>query len=693
MGSLQSYFGGINNVTAAYQDRIAFTVENAGHRFMLKATQAFINKFIERWEAFYYDGVWDVGHGDYTRGQVVTSNEQKYICITASGSGSYQPGVTSDWENYWALGVWRPDWFGEMKEYYRLGYELWECNGSAFELILKLIEDDEDVEDEDEAEENKSDWWWDDSTPRMYNDKIKSTWSYDYAPLRDLWEEYWDLATGGAPDQYHPEWYPQPDGCWRRTWRYSLGKVFGKVMWPAELGDPREYFNLEKGDMIVSQSKYDNIFYDRTRVYYQVKDVPDMLRRVEAKLDEVVDVDANPTRTYRDIIEERHGPVQQQHVIEEGSSTITIDEYELKAQMFNHMHKALSHLKWRAIDDTVSVHQWGKCRGAYAVGERTGDRFNSPIDAVQYGNNKAENHPGVTGYIIRQPGGGTNRWIYTGYKTGSLRQFPGSPPEYVNWIDNETQYQGLIDESSLKSRGVWIVGDASGGSMDADGSHLGKWKLQYGSIGDDWQIGDFITISAHAYTSANVYWTNIVALLDEDGDGIYDHFTVNITYDAGIHTGTWYVYRWSSWTRGANKIKLRIWYRKGDYQCSIKERCRIGILGELLYPHELVSRKKIGYLTCGRNSLTEPTIFEASIYDPWPAHAPSDSLYNELSEAGGGDAERLTDCMFKDTAPDGWTLDDHIIVEIDWERYVNEAEFDIFELKCDNVVEVNWPIS
>jgi len=102
--------------------------------------------------------------------------------------------------------------------YARLDDKYWHCNVSAFELVLREI--------------GNFDWWWDTSHPAVS----------------------WELYDNNQDD---PGSWPLPRGCWRRTWKHSMGRVgVGTKMWPQESGDPPGY---SESKFIVTQAVYDDI--------------------------------------------------------------------------------------------------------------------------------------------------------------------------------------------------------------------------------------------------------------------------------------------------------------------------------------------------------------------------------------------------------------------------------------------------
>ncbi|MHA2120019.1 MAG: hypothetical protein ACW990_02315 [Promethearchaeota archaeon] len=93
--------------------------------------------------------------------------------------------------------------------------ELWDCNGSAYELLLREIDPD--------SNNPHYDWYWDTAFP--------------YIPWW-LYTEHYEQFSGD------PILYPIPRGCWRRIWKHSMGRPYHPttkipfLMWPGEWGYP-----------------------------------------------------------------------------------------------------------------------------------------------------------------------------------------------------------------------------------------------------------------------------------------------------------------------------------------------------------------------------------------------------------------------------------------------------------------------
>jgi len=652
MGNLQWGAAGIDDVVCAYQDRTAFTIDSFGHsRYVSRAGSKYIEQFKKRWEAWFGRGAW-TDDTTYSRGSVVTNDGTKYICITAHNNAEVEetePGVGADWADYWATGVWRPDWFGEHCDWPQLGDDFWNENGSAFEMVLAQI--------------GTYDWWWDDVTPVMPNRRISAASTYTTYEAR--WREVW--ANIDVPGSGDPELFPKPSGCWRRTWRYSMGKVIKEggqeaAMWPSELGDPREFFNITKGQFIIDSARGINIsdIDPPHRQYYQIVSVGKMLNKVAQIL---TDTEPSSGKTYQKLLDERHGPVQ----------TINgVDEYELKRTLLNQMRYALMWLRHIRIDDLVTVDQGVKVKLSYAAGTGGGS-YPTAIEAVHGGNWRAA--AGIGGRYKKRakPWNGNEIYVSTGYRTGRFRMAPGDWAAYVDGA------------SPLQANGIWIVGeDDLDTNMLSDGSVDGKWQFSNSTgIPENWRVGDFITINPAAvgarYVTEDWWWTHILSIPDAN------HIVVDVDYPD--KTGYFVLHRWKAWTGGSDRIRLRIWYKRGDTTSKKDEGCKIGILDETLKPPDNPTLIKIGYLICEREASGRATIFEAEIFDPWPGHSPSDPAYVDLANESdwSHDWSRITACMFSTTAPDGYTLENHIITEVDWSRYVSEAPYDMFKLDCSNV--------
>lgn len=274
----------------AYQDRVIRTCEEQGFRF-LKAVN---EEWIENWLSVQTPLLWELGYYYWQAGQIVYKNTAEdavlYVCHTVhTATEDNEPGVGGEWEEYWATPQYNPTWvvsqpmYVEMCGTTNIGPELsfswlWGCNDSAFELLLKCLGGSESVYPAWSSQHGR----YNTDDVVQYGDicrRCKSGHDSEevLAPDNDnYWGEvtqfdwWWDTAHPAVPiwlykHQFddHPEWWPLPRGCWRRTWKHSAGRL-GSLMWPGECGDPPGYQGLK---LIVSAAAYAGIPEENRRWY------------------------------------------------------------------------------------------------------------------------------------------------------------------------------------------------------------------------------------------------------------------------------------------------------------------------------------------------------------------------------------------------------------------------------------------
>jgi len=126
---------------------------------------------------------------------------------TTSGTYTYGTGYSE-----YGLAAFNPKYDAAQPAYPPMNDECWGENGSAFELILKLLGSD------------YYDWYYDDQ--------------YPYLPKRILDIKAVNKAQNPEDEKYIDECLPMPHGVWRRTWKYSLGYVRQNKMRSSTEGDP-----------------------------------------------------------------------------------------------------------------------------------------------------------------------------------------------------------------------------------------------------------------------------------------------------------------------------------------------------------------------------------------------------------------------------------------------------------------------
>ena len=131
---------------------------------------------------------------------------------TTSGEGSTSTYTYGAGFSEYGLAAFNPKYDAAQPAYPPMNDECWGENGSAFELILKLLGSD------------YYDWYYDDQ--------------YPYLPKRILDIKAVNKAQNPKDKEYINECLPMPHGVWRRTWKYSLGYVRQNKMRSSTEGDP-----------------------------------------------------------------------------------------------------------------------------------------------------------------------------------------------------------------------------------------------------------------------------------------------------------------------------------------------------------------------------------------------------------------------------------------------------------------------
>ena len=240
--------------------------------------------------------------------------------------------------------------------YAYLSDKYWHCNVSAYELVLREIDD--------------FDWWWDTSHPAV------PWWLYD--------------------EQFPPtaDW-PLPRGCWRRTWKYSMGRVGAlKMMWPQEGGNPPGH---SESKFIVTRAVYDAI-PEGNQGYYTVSDVEGLYDAAYGSEEEA-------------LIAERHDP---KVIIEEEPC------YEIHPDLVNDLWYALLEL---TLLDWPGVKRGWLYRG---VGAGGGPHYDSSLEAYSAARSQAI---AAQEWVLISDWG--VEFNYTLDYLASVRGHDGEPPYYT----------------------------------------------------------------------------------------------------------------------------------------------------------------------------------------------------------------------------------------------------------------------
>jgi len=226
----------------AYQDRVLAAIEYATE-FLKQVNEDWIA--VWSWNMSKNAPNWDNVTTWYEE-QIVKHEGIYYIAIVTN-TGHEPPNI-----DYWLTPVYQPGCFRNQPVYYP-PYDntmdgladgatpYWVCNGSSYELALKnIIPGDESI---------PYDWYWDS----------------DY-PFIPPWLHF--------DNQADPDNNPLPRGCWRRTWRHSMGRV-STMMWPGDAGLPPGYGSdlIEASKFIITQTEYDAITDEDKKKNYRVVDV------------------------------------------------------------------------------------------------------------------------------------------------------------------------------------------------------------------------------------------------------------------------------------------------------------------------------------------------------------------------------------------------------------------------------------
>ena len=140
-------------------------------------------------------------------------------------------------ETYGQSGTYNPAKNPAQPSYAPLCHEYFGCNGSAFEKLLK--------------DYGEFDWWFDKATPFTPGWVLSARWS---------------MINEGSPppgEAAADKAYPKPTGTWRRTWKYSLGKIHPVRMQAKEAGDPTgDTWPAQKiCSSCNTSTSYDNTFF------------------------------------------------------------------------------------------------------------------------------------------------------------------------------------------------------------------------------------------------------------------------------------------------------------------------------------------------------------------------------------------------------------------------------------------------
>jgi len=340
-------------INEAYQDQVIHTAE-----FQDNFSKEVDELWIRNWVHFHYNANWETDK-TWARGKIVYLPEydaspaafimdafyiskQNHTSTAGTPESEKKPG-TDEGDAYWATPAFQPTLFGAATgycpahiEYCRLketddqetGWgnykvdrsEFFDCNGSAFELLLKYIDNEQPCYD----------WYFDTEHPFVPG------WMY---------HEHYKSPAG------QPTLYPIPRGCWRRTWRHSQNKPCHSetgapfLMWPGELGDPPGYWE-GRGYYGAGEDDWNTM----CKRFIITQDDYDLLTTWFEHLYRVVDVEA----LYEAAIEGNGAAIERMNKRHEANQIInkpygegeveSIEQFEIHHNLINDMRQVLGQL-------------------------------------------------------------------------------------------------------------------------------------------------------------------------------------------------------------------------------------------------------------------------------------------------------------------------------------------------------------
>lgn len=362
----------------AYQDRVLAEIE-LSTRFLKEVD----DEWRKSWEWEQVPQLWhcaDSPGKSWVRGDIVHLGDdsygaQFYVCVQSHVAITGDCKTPPD-EDYWITPAYQPELFRDHPVYVPIGGDnvtdikssyiyMWHCNCSAYELLLRTID--------------SFDWWWDTSYPAVPYWLLKKT----------------DRTT-----------WPLPRGCWRRTWKHSMGRV-GAMMWPGERGTPPGFAG-PPACFIVSPEVYSQIPEGGSKYYYRTSDVEKLW--TDAFSDEE-----------EDLIHQRHGPVQTEY----NSMGAAYPEYELHHTLVNDLWRVLQELRIMDSSD-LTVQAWA-LGGACNMNLNAAHKKGTSLAAYEIGREHAESYEVHHNWLMSG-----EEWLdetnicYVGYECGV--KYGGAPP-------------------------------------------------------------------------------------------------------------------------------------------------------------------------------------------------------------------------------------------------------------------------
>lgn len=645
--------GHIQKDLAAYQDHVCAVVEKQGvSRFVEEIGSAAINE----WKFRYAEGLvsWNSGT-EYSIDSKCTYSGLNYVSIADVNENHLPDEADSVW---WKTDIYQPTYVGSHPVYIPLGDAAWRCNESPFEWCLRKL--------------GRYDWWWDDSTPPLDNFQKNGGSLYERR-----FDEI-DYSIESPPGNDFDTLWPRPDGCWRRTWKRTMGKVKSasgteKVMWPSELGNPNTYFGITGGRMLVSSSVYASV-HSSYQYLYEAFDETAMLEEVAELLEETY----SGSTTYQNLLDQRHGPVQMKW-----DDSVEVPEYEIYADMMNDMRTVLTYLY--RIDGTDLVDEEQRVVHYGAGFDFDVPHYDNDVDAIRSGHATAD-LPDASGEIIK-----SDEFVECGYHSG-VRRFSSTDyrPEALGGPADEDQVVNdayvrkfwlrlLISQPNTKESIQITTGQAI--TDNGDGT------IRIPLVHDDWEVGDWVNIEG----TSNYDCTTVIAEVPDT-----THIDVPQEYvspESGASGKT--VSKFGRFQVPIENAILRMsYYGIGLGMSGENDSCLVGLPdGKFVNPDPTpYGESPIPLISYMNLDVPDPGaaayIFDVPIgNDQWPAATDDDPAYDWLTGTSWLTSARFwrrVTYIKIDANFDRW-----IIFDVDWDKYVDNVPFgDVFELDCSNVIEL-----
>jgi len=399
---------------SGYQAMVIAAIENAGNQYVAKVDSDWVTRWEDRptnyakeWNDHTqyneYDPVASTGPSVVWNGLDGSGRIIVYTCIKTHNPSPYNDPHEPPDAEYWESGEWHPDKYEHVPYYTYYGYAMpgvttinetvaeadaWGENNSAFEKCLNDI--------------GYYDWWWDAS--------------HQYIPQ---WLAY-RRSVSGDPNTN----WPLPIGCWRKCFRYSMGKpngVANNMLWPGKWvwDDPEDVLlprDYEQGYLLITQAQWDAM-PAANRHFYKIGSATAQIESTYSGLDSGL----------KAALEARHNPVQYQYRDED-----KYPEYEIFYEMLNDMYLVLNELQYyngeSSFNVTVKRKTWN------LDGEGASPKYSSASAACSAGkaamNAVTPTHVPTTDWWCSS----SPDWVPNGYCIGVWGRYGvGSDPDYYQY--------------------------------------------------------------------------------------------------------------------------------------------------------------------------------------------------------------------------------------------------------------------